>query len=73
MTSKENPRVALTFVSTPNLRHSVSAPPILIASTHTTDYTCSRCGTVLMHAEQNQVHNLLIHCVVCGSYNETDA
>jgi DNA-directed RNA polymerase subunit RPC12/RpoP len=73
MTSIANPRVRLTFVSTPGLRHTVSAPPPLIASTHTTDYTCSRCGTVLMHAEQNQVHNLLIHCVACGAYNETDA
>jgi transcription elongation factor Elf1 len=45
----------------------------LIASTHTTDYTCCACGVVLMHADENQVHNLLIHCSVCGSYNETDA
>jgi predicted RNA-binding Zn-ribbon protein involved in translation (DUF1610 family) len=73
MTDTRNPRVPLTFVSTPGLRHCVSAPPLLIASTHTTDYTCSRCGTVLMHAEQGQVHNLLIHCVPCGAYNETDA
>jgi hypothetical protein len=27
---------------------------------------------VLMHAETGQVHNLLIHCTVCGSYNSTD-
>ena len=73
MTSTENPHVPLKFVSTPGLRHTVSAPPLLIASTHTTDYTCCECGTVLMHADVNQVHNLLIHCSVCGSYNETDA
>jgi transcription elongation factor Elf1 len=73
MTSIENPRVPLKFVSAPGLRHTVSAPPLLIASTHTTDFTCCDCGAVLMHAEENQVHNLLIHCSVCGSYNETDA
>jgi transcription elongation factor Elf1 len=73
MTRTENPSVPLRFVSTPGLRHTVSAPPLLIASTHTTDYTCCACGAVLMHAEENQVHNLLIHCSVCGSYNETDA
>ena len=23
------------------------------------DYTCGRCGTILLHAEENQVHSLL--------------
>jgi transcription elongation factor Elf1 len=72
MTGTENPRVPLKFVSTPSTRHAVNAPPLLIASSHTTHYTCCSCGTVLIHAEVGQVHNLLIHCSVCGSYNEID-
>jgi DNA-directed RNA polymerase subunit RPC12/RpoP len=70
--SKQNPRVALTLVAVHPYRHAVSAPPVLIVSTHTVDYTCGKCGTVLMHAEEEQVHNLLIRCTECGSYNSTD-
>jgi hypothetical protein len=28
---------------------------------------------VLMHADDNQVHNMMIRCTVCGHYNSTDA
>ena len=70
--SKPNPSVALTVVAAPGNRHVVSAPPVLIASTHTVDYRCGKCGIVLMHAEEGQVRNLLIRCTECGSYNSTD-
>jgi DNA-directed RNA polymerase subunit RPC12/RpoP len=49
-----------------------SAPPVLIASTNIVDYICGDCGAVLMHAEQGQVDNLVVHCTECGSYNSTD-
>jgi DNA-directed RNA polymerase subunit RPC12/RpoP len=58
--------------SDPWARHIINAPPVLIASTNTVDYVCGDCGAVLMHAEQGQVHNLVIHCTGCGSYNSTD-
>ena len=54
------------------VRRAVSAPPILVASTHTVDYCCGSCGAVLLHADVGQVHGLLIHCTWCGSYNSTD-
>jgi hypothetical protein len=54
----------------PKVGAVVTAPPILIASTHTVDYTCAYCDTVLMHAEDGQVHSLIIHCTRCG-YNAT--
>jgi hypothetical protein len=72
MGNPEHPRLALKLVSTPWTHHIVSAPPVLIASTNTVDYVCGTCGEVLMHAEGGQVHNLIIHCTVCGSYNSTD-
>jgi len=50
----------------------VRAPPVLIASTHTIDYECGHCGVILMHADLGQVHNLIIHCTQCESYNSTD-
>ena len=72
MSNQEHPRVALNPIPTPWTQHIVSAPPILIASTNTVDYICGDCGAVLMHAEEGQVHNLIIHCMECGSYNSTD-
>ena len=66
-----NPVVALKVVPSASTGHYVSAPPILIASTHTTDYACGDCGIVLMHANKGQVHSLIIHCSSCGAYNST--
>jgi hypothetical protein len=66
-------RVLLTLFEAPADANFVSAPPVLIASTHTVDYCCGKCETVLLHAEKNQVHSLLIHCTNCGAYNATDS
>ena len=66
-------RKSLKLVSSPRIGHIFAAPPPLIASTHTVDYTCGHCGAVLLHAEEGQVHGLLIQCTACGSYNATEA
>jgi hypothetical protein len=65
-------RENLTVVKLPAGRRAVFAPPILVASTHTVDYGCGSCGTVLMHAGVGEVHNLLIHCTHRASINSTD-
>jgi DNA-directed RNA polymerase subunit RPC12/RpoP len=65
-------RVSLKVVEFPKVGAVVTAPPIIIASTHTVDYCCGHCSTVLMHAEPGQINNLLIRCTRCGSYNSTD-
>jgi DNA-directed RNA polymerase subunit RPC12/RpoP len=54
------------------VENAVKAPPVLIASSHTIDYLCGNCGTVLLHAEDDQVHGLFIHCMQCGACNATD-
>jgi hypothetical protein len=72
MAGQGHPRVVLKMVATPGLQRFVSAPPILSASSHTVDYACGGCGAVLMHAEEGQVHNLLIRCVECDAFNSTD-
>jgi hypothetical protein len=72
MSTQHHARIALKLVPTDDYGHSASAPPILIASTHTIDFTCGKCGIVLMHAEEGQVRNLVIHCTECGSFNSTD-
>ena len=69
----QNPKVRLKVIRAPSVGAVVSAPPVLIASNHSVDYACGHCNTILMHADQGQVHNLVIHCTQCGSYNTTDA
>ena len=65
-------RVSLKLIKAPKIGAVVTAPPVIIASTHTVDYCCGYCAVVLMHAEPGQVHNLHIRCTQCGSYNSTD-
>jgi hypothetical protein len=69
----ERRKVDLKIFPKPMSGAVVSAPPILIASTHTVDYACGVCGAVLMHAEADQVHNLVIHCTECGAFNATES
>jgi hypothetical protein len=72
MSEEQHPKVDLKVVVAPQTGAIVTAPPVLIASVHTVNYCCGNCSTVLMHAERGQVHNLLIKCNECGSYNSTD-
>ena len=66
-------QIPLKTVTGPWHNGLVSSPPILNASEHTIDFTCGKCGVVLMHAEDGQVQNLAILCTGCGSYNSTDS
>lgn len=66
-------KISLRIVTAPATGIVLDAPPVLMASDHSVDYTCGRCGTTLLHAEENQVHGFLIRCVPCGLYNSTDA
>jgi predicted RNA-binding Zn-ribbon protein involved in translation (DUF1610 family) len=67
----DNPQRRLRVVEAKGIENSVSAPPILYASSHTMDFVCGNCGAVLLHAEDNQVHGLFIHCTKCGATNAT--
>jgi predicted RNA-binding Zn-ribbon protein involved in translation (DUF1610 family) len=66
-------KISLKVVHAPAIGIVLDAPPVLIASEHSVDYTCGRCGTALLHAEEGQVHGVLLRCANCGSYNSTDA
>ena len=59
------------MVVAPRVGGSLAAPPALIASTHAMDYTCGYCGSVLMRADEGQVHGLMIRCTSCGPDNAT--
>ena len=64
--------VPLKIIEPPPVGPVVDAPPVLTASEHTIGFSCGNCGTILMHAEEDQVHNLRIHCLMCGAYNATE-
>ena len=66
-------KIPLKVVAAPAIGVVLEAPPLLVASEHSVDYTCGRCAAVLLHADEGQVHGVLIHCAKCGSYNLTEA
>jgi predicted RNA-binding Zn-ribbon protein involved in translation (DUF1610 family) len=68
-----DPKVPLTIVPASSVDRFVSAPPTIVASEHSVDYTCGSCGTILLHAEKGQIFGLTIHCTQCGSYNSTNS
>jgi predicted RNA-binding Zn-ribbon protein involved in translation (DUF1610 family) len=66
-------RIPLKVVTAPPVGVVLEAPPVLKASEQSVDFICGRCSAVLLHADEGQVHGILIHCANCGSYNSTDA
>jgi predicted RNA-binding Zn-ribbon protein involved in translation (DUF1610 family) len=68
-----DPKVRLRVIPASSVARFVEAPPVIIASDHSIDYTCGGCGTLLLHAEEGQIHGLTIHCTQCGLYNSTNA
>ena len=66
------PQRTLKVVPTP-LVEAPSAPPALEDRKPTVNYVCGSCGAVLMHADENRVHPLIIYCTVCDACNSTDA
>src|SRR5271155_452390 len=42
----QNPTRKLRVVEATGLEHTVDAPPVLVASSHTIDFLCGNCGTV---------------------------
>jgi DNA-directed RNA polymerase subunit RPC12/RpoP len=55
-----------------NLRLIPPTPPLIVASEHSAgDYTCGKCGTLLLQANDRGALKLLIRCADCGAYNST--
>jgi DNA-directed RNA polymerase subunit RPC12/RpoP len=67
-----NKTISLKAVTAPATEIVLDAPPVLVASDHSVDYTCGRCNTLLLQAEEGQVRGFLIRCTKCGTYNLTD-
>jgi hypothetical protein len=69
---QEREKRSLKVVSALSVGHVITAPPVLVAASHTIDFTCGDCGTVLLQAQPGQVYGVLILCGNCGTYNSTD-
>ena len=65
-------KISLKVIVAPATGHVLHAPPVLQASDHSVDYTCGHCGATLLHADEHQVHGVMICCTKCGSYNATE-
>jgi hypothetical protein len=53
-------KIPLKAVIAPAIGVVLAAPPVLMASEHSVDYTCGRCAAVLLHADEGQIHGVLI-------------
>ncbi|MGB9055263.1 MAG: hypothetical protein WCC54_23545 [Pseudolabrys sp.] len=51
-----SPKIPLKLVIAPAIGVVLEAPPVLMASEHSVDYTCGRCAAVLLQADEGQVH-----------------
>ena len=63
---------SLKVVTPPFAGRVLEVPPVLNASDHTVDFLCGNCGALLMQAEHGNFHNVTIHCLACGSFNNTN-
>ena len=52
--------LALHVVTAPAVSVVLDAPPVLMASEHSVDYTCGRCATILLHGAQ------VVSCTIDG-------
>jgi hypothetical protein len=64
--------VKLKVIPPPSTGYVVSAPPAIIVSEHSNYYTCGQCGTVLVVADDNQIHGIIVRCRECGRYNQVE-
>jgi hypothetical protein len=65
-------KISLKIINAPASGLVLDAPPILKEIDQSVDYICGHCRTILLHAEENRVHSIVIHCGNCGSYNSTE-
>lgn len=68
-----NRQVSLKVINPPPpTGHVLDAPPVLMASDNSLDYSCGNCGAIVLHASHDQVYGLVIRCRECGSYSVTE-
>jgi DNA-directed RNA polymerase subunit RPC12/RpoP len=56
----------------PSIGYVTSAPPPIIVTPNTNRYLCEECGTLLVIADDDAIHGLIIRCKECGRYNAAE-
>jgi DNA-directed RNA polymerase subunit RPC12/RpoP len=64
----------LKVVAAPATGCAIQAPPPITVSVsaNTNHYLCGSCGTLLVIADNGQVHGLVVQCRECGHYSAVD-
>ena len=62
----------LRVIPPPSVGYVTSAPPPITVSNDSNRYICGQCGTLLVIADDDQVHGLIVRCRECGRYNAVD-
>ncbi len=69
---QERRTLTLRVIPPPGVGHVVPAPPPITVAENTNHYLCGQCGTLLVIADDDQVHGLIVRCRECGRYNEVE-
>jgi DNA-directed RNA polymerase subunit RPC12/RpoP len=62
----------LRVIPPPGIGYATSAPPPLIVTPNANRYVCGQCGTLLVVADDDEVHGLIVRCRECGRYNQVE-
>ena len=62
----------LRVIPPPGIGYVVPAQPPITVAENTNHYLCGQCGTLLVIADDDQVHGLIVRCRECGRYNEVE-
>jgi predicted RNA-binding Zn-ribbon protein involved in translation (DUF1610 family) len=62
----------LKVIAAPASGDAIHAPQPITVSANTNHYLCGHCGTLLVIADNGQLHGLTVQCRKCGHYNAVD-
>jgi hypothetical protein len=69
---KPRRQLPMRIVGRPFIGAAAIAPPAVTASSQTVDFTCGKCATVLLQADEGQAtYGVVIECLNCGAFNTT--
>jgi hypothetical protein len=68
----ETRTIRLRVIRPPSIGYVTSAPPPITVTPNGNRCLCGECGTLLVVADDDQVHGLTVRCRECGQYNQVE-
>jgi DNA-directed RNA polymerase subunit RPC12/RpoP len=62
----------LRVIPPPSIGYVTSAPPPITVTPNANQYLCGECGTLLVIADDDEIHGLIVRCRECGRYNQVE-